>query len=166
MFEKERQEGYTRVVVRLEHYTKLRPDAECGRHVAHDPDPNFDPMEFMWSHRDAMSLADFPQEELHRFEAKLSVNFPMIEQRDYDQRKPFDLNDLKRNSLWYYPNGHAFDYGVDTPRPQKGLKAFSPAAPYGGRGDAGDAEGISARLADQAGRVRQGARLPEGPALC
>ncbi|MFC5069095.1 hypothetical protein [Flaviflagellibacter deserti] len=124
-FEKERKEGYTRVVVRLEHYTRLRPDAECGRHVAHDPDPNFDPMKFMWDHRDAMSLADFPQKELQRFEAKLSVNYPMKELRDYDQRKPFDLNDLKRNSLWYYPDGHAFDYGIDTPRPQKGLKAFS-----------------------------------------
>jgi len=124
MFRKERAEGYTRVVVRLEHYTKLRPDAECGRHIAHDPDPNFDPMKFMWDHRDAMTLEDFPQEELHRFEAKLSVNYPLIEQRDY-QRTPFDLNDLKRNSLWYYPEGHAFDYGIDKPRPQKGLTTFS-----------------------------------------
>ncbi len=123
-FVKERAEGYTRVVVRLEHYTKLRPDAECGRHVSHDPDPNFDPMEFIWSHRDAMSFKDFPQEELHRFEAKLSVNFPMIEQRGYDERPPFDLNDLKKNSLWYYPDGHAFDYGIDTPRPQKALSTF------------------------------------------
>lgn len=123
MFEKERAEGYTRAVVRLEHYTRLRPDAECGRHVAHDPDPNFDPMQFMWSHRDAMTLADFPQRELHRFEAKLSVNFPMIEQRDYE-REPFDLRDLRRNSLWYYPDGHAFDYGVDTPRPQAGMRSF------------------------------------------
>jgi hypothetical protein len=123
-FQKERKDGYTRVVVRLEHYTKLRPDAECGRHVAHDPDPNFDPMNFMWDHRDAMYLKDFPQKDLGRFEAKLSVNYPMTEQRGYEKRKPFDLNDLKRNSVWYYPDGHAFDYGVDTPRPQQGLTAF------------------------------------------
>ena len=88
------------------------------------PDPDFDPMKFMWDHRDAMSLADFPQEELHRFEAKVSVNFPIVEERGYDKRPAFDLNDLKRNTLWYYPDGHAFDYGVDTPRPQKGLTAF------------------------------------------
>jgi hypothetical protein len=123
MFKKERAEGYTRVVVRLEHYTKLRPDAQCGRHIAHDPDPNFDPLDFMWKNRNAMTFADFPQEELHRFEAKLSVNFPMIEQRGYE-RTPFDLRDLKKNSLWYYPQGHAPDYGVDTPRPQTGLETF------------------------------------------
>ncbi|MDX6804997.1 hypothetical protein [Terrihabitans rhizophilus] len=124
MFKKERAEGYTRVVVRLEHYTKLRADAECGRHVSHDPDPNFDPMKYMWENRDAMYLEDFPQKDLQRFEAKLSVNFPMVEERGYDKRPRFDLNDLKRNSLWYYPDGHAFDYGLDTPRPQKGLTSF------------------------------------------
>jgi hypothetical protein len=123
MFKKERTEGYTRVVVRLEHYTKMRPDAQCGRHIAHDPDPNFDPMEFMWSNRNAMTFADFPQQELHRFEAKLSVNFPMIEQRGYE-RTPFDLRDLEKNSLWYYPDGHAFDYGVNTPRPQADLESL------------------------------------------
>jgi hypothetical protein len=124
MYQQYRDEGYTRLVIRLEHYTKLKPDAECGRHIAHAPDPNFDPMKFMWENRDAMSLADFPQKELHRFEAKVSVNWPMIEQRDYDKRPRFDLNDLKHNSLWYYPDGHAFDYGIDTPRPQKGLTSF------------------------------------------
>ncbi|BCJ90430.1 hypothetical protein IZ6_11650 [Terrihabitans soli] len=123
MFKKEREEGYTRVVVRLEHYTKLRPDAQCGRHVAHDPDPNFDPMEFMWKHREAMTFADFPQDQLWRFEAKLSVNWPMIEQRGYE-RTLFDLRDLEKNSLWYYPDGHSFDYGVNTPRPQTDLDAF------------------------------------------
>jgi hypothetical protein len=125
MYREERAEGYTRLVVRLEHYTRLRPDAECGRHVARDPDPDFDPMEFMWSNRHAMSLADFPAEELHRFEAKVSVNFPMIEQRDYDERPRFDLRDLEENSLWYYPEGHAFDYGIDRPIPQNDLNAFS-----------------------------------------
>jgi hypothetical protein len=125
MFQEERAEGYTRVVVRLEHYTRLRPDAECGRHVAHDPDPDFDPMAFVWEHRHAMSLADFPADKLDRFEAKVSVNFPMIEQRNYDQRPRFDLNDLEHNSLWYYPDGHAFDYGIDTPRRQQGLSAFN-----------------------------------------
>lgn len=124
MYVKEREEGYTRLVIRLEHYTRLRPGAECGRHVAHDPEPGFDPMKFMWDNRHAMSLADFPQEELHRFEAKVSVNFPMIEERDYDKRPRFDLRDLANNSLWYYPQGHAFDYGVDTPRPQPGLNSF------------------------------------------
>ena len=123
MFANERAEGYTRLVVRLEHYTRLRPDAECGRHVAHDPDPDFDPMQFMWSHRGAMTLADFPQEELHRFEAKLSVNFPIIEERGHE-RTPFNLRDLQRNSLWFYPDGHPFDYGIDAPRPQPSLASF------------------------------------------
>jgi hypothetical protein len=116
MFQKERAEGYTRLVIRLDHYTRLKPDAQCGRHIAHDPDPNFDPMAFMWSHRNAMSLADFPADKIGRFEAKLSVNYSTIEERGYDKRPRFDLNSLERNSLWYYPDGHAFDYGVNTPR--------------------------------------------------
>ncbi len=125
MYVEHREEGYTRLVIRLEHYTKMRPDAECGRHVAHDPDPDFDPMDFMWKHRHAMSLADFPQEELHRFEAKVSVNWPMIEERGYDKRPNYDLRDLANNSLWYYPDGHDFDYGVNTPRKQPGLTSFN-----------------------------------------
>jgi hypothetical protein len=124
MFQRERAEGYTRLVIRLDHYTRLRPDAECGRHIAHDPDPGFDPMEFMWSHRDAMSLADFPADKLGRFEAKVSVNFSIAEERGYDKRPRFDLNNLERNSLWYYPDGHAFDYGVNTPRSRTDLTSF------------------------------------------
>lgn len=124
MFQKERAEGYTRLVIRLDHYTRLQPGAQCGRHIAHDPDPDFDPMEFMWSHRDAMSLADFPADKLGRFEAKVSVNFSITEERGYDKRPRFDLNNLERNSLWYYPDGHAFDFGVNTPRPRTDLSTF------------------------------------------
>jgi hypothetical protein len=83
-----------------------------------DPDPNFDPMKFMKAHRDAQSLSDFPQEELSRFEAKVSA-IRHIEERfikKKDNYPPFDPENLKNNSLWYYPEGHSYDYGFSQMR--------------------------------------------------
>jgi hypothetical protein len=51
---KERDEGFTIMLLRLDYYTRLRPDAVCGRHRANDPDPNFDPMKFIETYQDAM----------------------------------------------------------------------------------------------------------------
>ncbi len=120
----ERAEGYTLIVVRLEYYTRLRPDAQCGRHRANDPDPQFDPVKYMNDHHDGMSLADFPAKDLPRFEAKVSAIYH-IEQTMSPPWPRFDLNQMNHNTLWYYPNGHDFDYKINLPRPQAGLVAFN-----------------------------------------
>ncbi len=123
-FVKERQEGNTLVVTRLEHYMRLRPDAQCGRHRANDPDPNFNPVKFMKRYHNAMSLDDFPQKELARFEAKLSVIYHIKEEMSPEWPQ-FDLEKFNHNSLWFYPNGHSEDYGINTPRPQSPFTTLS-----------------------------------------
>jgi hypothetical protein len=127
-FVDERKQGYTLVVTRLEHYLRLRPDAQCGRHHANDPDPYFDPVKYMADNHDAMSLDDFfPQGDLKRFEAKLSVIYHVKE-----EMKPewpiFDTEKFNRNSLWFYPEGHARDFGINTPRPQTPFLSAAPIA--------------------------------------
>ncbi|MEP6767966.1 MAG: hypothetical protein ABJC61_10450 [Acidobacteriota bacterium] len=117
----ERKDGYTLAVTRLEYYTRLRPDAQCGRHRSNDPDPHFSPLEFLKRHHNAMSLKDFTQSELARFEAKFSVIYH-LKQTMSPKWPRFDLNKLTNNSLWFYPNGHAFDYGIAMERPQVGLQ--------------------------------------------
>jgi hypothetical protein len=125
VFAKERAEGYEIFLLRLDYYTRLRPDAECGRHRTNDPDPNFDPMKFIEAHHDAMYLSEFPQTELARFEAKSGFLY-QIRQDVFPDWPRFDLNGLTNaNSLWYYPKGHSFDYGIAEPRPQQGLSDFN-----------------------------------------
>jgi hypothetical protein len=122
-FKKERDEGYEMMVLRLDYYTRLRPDAACGRHFANDPDPNFDPVKFVEKYQNAKYLSDFPQKELARFEAKSGV-LTQARQEIHPLEARFDLNKLAENSLWYYPNGHAFDFGISQARPQNGLTDF------------------------------------------
>jgi hypothetical protein len=123
-FKKERDEGYTIMLLRLDYYTRLRPDAECGRHRANDPDPNFDPMKFIEKYRDAMYMSDFPQKPLERFEAKTGL-LAQLRQTLYPNWPKFDLNNLgDKNSLWYYPKGHSPDYGISEARPQHGMDYF------------------------------------------
>src|SRR6202048_2069038 len=50
----ERDQGYTMLVLRLDYYPRLRPDAQCGRHRTNDPDPDFDPMTFLEKYNNAM----------------------------------------------------------------------------------------------------------------
>lgn len=119
----ERDEGFQIFLLRLDYYTRLRPDAKCGRHMSHDPDPNFDPMKFIEKYQDTMYLSDFPQAELARFEAKSGV-LRQVKQEIHLAGARFDLNRLADNSLWYYPDGHAFDFGIAQPRPQSGLTDF------------------------------------------
>jgi hypothetical protein len=122
-FRREREQGYDMIVVRLDYYTRLKPGAQCGRHMAHDPDPDFDPMKFIEKYRDARYLTDFPQPELSRFEAKTGA-LHQARQDIFLGDGRFDLNQLGKNSLWYYPDGHAFDFGISKPRPQSGLTDF------------------------------------------
>ena len=116
LYQRERNEGYDLIVIRLEYYTRLRSDAECGRHRTNAPDPNFDPMKFMQAHLDAMTLEDFPQEKLARFEAKTSAIRHISQEMNRSKWPRFDLENLKHNSLWYYPEGYAEDYGINAPR--------------------------------------------------
>jgi len=120
MYQVEREEAYDLIVVRLEYYEKKTPSAECGRHLGNDYDPNFDPIAWLKSNLDAKSLADFPQEELSRFEAKVSA-IRHIEQRFIKGKEMprFDPKSLQHNSLWYYPNGQESDYGINYSRPQE-----------------------------------------------
>jgi hypothetical protein len=71
-FKKERDQGYTMFVLRLDYYTRLRPDAQCGRHRTNDPDPDFDPMKFLEKYHNAMYFSDFPQKQLERRESARS----------------------------------------------------------------------------------------------
>jgi hypothetical protein len=122
-FKKERDQGYTMFVLRLDYYTRLRPDAQCGRHRTNDPDPDFDPMKFLEKYHNAMYFSDFPQKQLERFEAKTGTIYH-IRQTMSPNRPKLDLAKLRDNSLWYYPQGHSFDYGISTPRPQPGMSDF------------------------------------------
>ena len=124
-FKKERDEGYNIFLIRLDYYTRLRPDAKCGRHRANDPDPNFDPVKFIEKYHDSKYLSDFPQAELARFEAKTGA-LRQVRRTTFPMQARVDLNKLTNNfnSLWYYPEGHAFDFGIAQPRPQEGLSDF------------------------------------------
>jgi hypothetical protein len=118
-FVKDRAAGYDKIVIRLDHYTRLVPDAECGRHVSHPPDPDFDPLAWLRAHRDVATLADFPQDDLARFEANVSVIRHLDERFVHgDEHRRFDRAHLADNTLWYYPDGHEPDYGLRTVRPQ------------------------------------------------
>jgi hypothetical protein len=71
-----------------------------------------------------MHLSEFPQQELARFEAK-SGFLRRIQEELFADWPRFDLNRLTdNNSLWYYPQGHSFDFGIAEPRPQLGLSYF------------------------------------------
>ncbi len=122
-FKQEREEGFTIMLLRLDYYTRKHPGAVCGRHMANDPDPNFDPMKFIEKYQNAKYLSDFPQKELARFEAKSGV-LRQVHQEIFPAGARFDLNRLADNSLWYYPKGHAFDFGIAQPRPQTGMSDF------------------------------------------
>jgi len=123
-FKKERDEGYTMFVLRLDYYTRLRPDAQCGRHRTNDPDAGFDPMVFLEKYHNAMYFSDFPRKQLERFEAKTGTIYHVSQTLSPNWPK-FDLGQLSRNSLWYYPEGHSFDYGISKPRPQHGMSDFN-----------------------------------------
>lgn len=112
-YRKERAEGYDLIVIRLEYYTRLHPDAQAGRHRSNPPDPDFDPIRFVQKHLDATTLADFPAEELARFEAKTAALRHIEEIRDAEDGPTIDQASRVERSLWYYPDGYAEDYGID-----------------------------------------------------
>ena len=80
-------------------------------------------MKFLEKYHNAMYFSDFPQKQLERFEAKTGTIYH-ISQTMSPNRPKFDLNRLADNSLWYYPEGHGFDFGIAKPRPQPGMSDF------------------------------------------
>lgn len=125
-YQKEAAEGYSLVDVSWDYTTRMRPGAECGRHRANNPDLNFDPVEFIKPYLDNFqSMDQIPASVLAKFEAK--INLEKVIKREVSsvidrQAWPTyaEQYSLNQNSLWYYPQGHSEDYGVNTSRPQPG----------------------------------------------
>jgi hypothetical protein len=130
-YKKERAEGYTLVDISWDYTTRLRPGAECGRHRANNPDPNFDPVEFIKPYLDNFqSMDQIPADVLAKFEAKINLEKVITrEASSVVNRQSWPTYaqqySLKENSLWYYPKGHAEDYGVNKHRPQPGYSMLS-----------------------------------------
>jgi hypothetical protein len=121
-----RADGYTLVDISFDYYVKLRPDAQCGKHKAHDLSENFDPFQSIYGYAETFkTFADIPPDLLAKYEAKVGV-LKLISERfkkRQDSWASYDQSYSDRdNSLWFYPDGFAPDHGIDTPRTQSGLR--------------------------------------------
>ena len=123
-----RAQGYTLIDISFDYYSKLRPDAQCGKHTAHEADPSFDPFKAIYPYATTFkTLADIPPALLAKYEAKVGV-LKLVTQ-DFEKStdhwttyaRSYSLHD---NSMWFYPDGFKSDYGIDTPRTQSGLTAM------------------------------------------
>lgn len=126
-YAEERAAGYTLVDIGFNHYTRLTPDAQCGRHVSHDPDPDFDPLGAIAPYLEKFrSFADIPPDLLRRYEAKVGLLRPISEEFSTTAWPRFkDAYSLQQNSLWYYPDAPEEAYGIREPRPQLDLERLS-----------------------------------------
>jgi hypothetical protein len=120
-----RADGYTLIDISFDYYVKLRPDAQCGKHSAHELSENFDPFGSIYGYAETFkTFADIPPELLARYEAKVGV-LKLITQNfktRADDWASYDQSySLRDNSMWFYPDGYAPDHGIDTPRKQSGL---------------------------------------------
>ncbi|MGZ3706323.1 MAG: hypothetical protein ACXVA8_09880, partial [Bdellovibrionota bacterium] len=131
MWQQERADGYTLVDISWDYTTRLKPNAECGRHRSSLPDPNFDPIAAIKPYlKNFHSMSDIPSALLAKYEAKINLEKTVVHEESsifspkhwttYAQQYSY-----KANSLWYYPDGHAEDYGVNTPHPQPGYRSLS-----------------------------------------
>lgn len=121
-----RAEGYTLIDISFDYYVKLRPDAQCGKHDAHELSEDFDPFKSIYGYAEAFrTLADIPPDLLARYEAKVGV-LKLITQTFKTRQGEWASYDqsysLRDNSMWFYPDGFAPDHGIDTPRKQSGLR--------------------------------------------
>ena len=121
-----RAEGYSLIDISFDYYVKLRPDAQCGKHSAHEIGEHFDPFESIYGYADSFkTFADIPPELLAKYEAKVGVLKLITEdfKRQRDQWESYDQSySFRENSMWFYPDGFAPDHGIDTPRKQSGLR--------------------------------------------
>jgi hypothetical protein len=131
MYKELRDDGYTLIDISFDYYVKLRPDAQCGKHTAHDLSENFDPFKAIYGYAETFkTFADIPPALLAKYEAKVGV-LKMITQNfktSGDHWASYDQSySLRENSMWFYPDGFKPDYGIDTPRAQSGLKFLTQA---------------------------------------
>ena len=122
-YQTEREDGYELVDISFNYYTRLKPNAQCGRHRAHDPDPAFNPLDYIRPFAEGFeSFADVPAEKLALYEVKIGLLKRVSEEFNRDKWPRFkNVYTLAKNSLWYYPDGVKEDYGVKTPRSQPGV---------------------------------------------
>jgi hypothetical protein len=126
MYQELREDGYTLIDISFDYYVKLRPDAQCGKHKAHDMSENFDPFKAIYGYAELFrTFDDIPPDLLAKYEAKVGV-LKLISERfkkRSDAWASFDQSYSDRdNSLWFYPDGFAPDHGIDTPRTKSGLQ--------------------------------------------
>ena len=126
MYKDLRADGYTLVDISFDYYVKLRPDAQCGKHKAHDLSEHFDPFAAIYPYATKFrTFADIPPELLAKYEAKVGV-LKLVSQNFKTMADNWPSYDntytLRQNSMWFYPDGFKPDYGIDTPREQSGLK--------------------------------------------
>jgi hypothetical protein len=129
MYGKLREDGYTLVDISFDYYVKLRPDAQCGKHKAHELSENFDPFTAIYGYANKFrTFADIPPDLLEKYEAKVGV-LKLISQefqKSEDKWRSYgETYNLRDNSMWFYPDGFAPDYGIDKPRRQTGLEFLS-----------------------------------------
>ena len=129
-YQEERAAGYTLVDIAFNYYTKLTPDAECGRHVSHEPDPAFKPVEALRPYLDNFkTLEDIPPDLLSRYEAKIGILKPVSEEFSRTAWPRYkDAYSLEKNSLWYYREAYEEAYGIREPRPQADLESGAASA--------------------------------------
>lgn len=124
-YKAEMDQGYTLVDISFDYTTKIRSDAQCGRHRANEPS-EFDPNEYMKQFADTYRAPeDIPAAMLAKYEYK--VNVLKLVSRDTDRNKWPRYRDEyseRANSLWYYPDAHAPDFGINTPRTQAGFQHY------------------------------------------
>lgn len=123
MYAEERADGYSLVDISFDYYVKLRPDAQCGKHFAHEAS-DFDPFKEIDGYADTFkTFADIPAELLAKYETKIGILKLVTEEFGYNKWPRFDeVYSLRDNSMWFYPDGFLPDYGISEPRPQPGLK--------------------------------------------
>ena len=129
LYKTERAQGYTLVDVSFDYYKKTRPDAQCGKHFAHEQNDDFDPLKAIDGYAKSFrTLSDIPPKLLEKYEANVGIMKLITEEFGDGGRPRFNkAYSLGENSSWYYPDGFVPDYGIKTPHKIQGLNHLSKA---------------------------------------
>ncbi len=124
LYQEERAQGYELVDIGFDYFEKTRPDAECGRHRSHNPDPRFDPIKAIKKYaKKFRTPADIPADLLNKYEFKIGLLKLVKEEFGQKNHPRFkQLYSPAANSLWYYKDGIAPHYGMTKERPQPTLE--------------------------------------------